>query len=114
MVRAPRGGTTMEIDWADGHTSVYPLDYLRGWCPCAGCQGHGGEPHFVTGGSADLADIAESGNYALHLKWADGHETGIYTFEHLRAICGCPSCQPNGPPRDSPPVPAGRSEPARQ
>ena len=30
-VRAPRGALTLEIDWADGHTSVHPhrRPYLR-------------------------------------------------------------------------------------
>lgn len=24
--------------------------------------------------------------------WSDGHSTGIYPFEHLRAVCPCPRC----------------------
>jgi DUF971 family protein len=26
------------------------------------------------------------GNYALNPRWADGHETGIYSFEYLRVL----------------------------
>ena len=46
-IRSPRGGRTTEIDWADGHKGVYPHAMLRGYCPCAGCQGHSGEIRFI-------------------------------------------------------------------
>ena len=39
-VRHEKGARRLSIAWDDGHTSVYSLDYLRSWCPCAGCQGH--------------------------------------------------------------------------
>ena len=32
------------------------------------------------------------GRYALRFRWSDGHSTGIYTFEHLRELCPCPTC----------------------
>ena len=73
MTRAPypvevrRDGTarTVHITWSDGHVSAYPFAYLRGWCPCAGCQGHGGERRFVHGPS-DLERIGLVGRYALN------------------------------------------------
>jgi DUF971 family protein len=43
------------------------------------------------------------GNYALHFEWSDGHSTGIYTFDHLRKLCPCPQCCPEGleePPQE--------------
>jgi Uncharacterized protein conserved in bacteria len=30
--------------------------------------------------------ISSVGNYAITISWSDGHSTGIYSFEHLRAI----------------------------
>ena len=32
----------LRLTWTDGHVAEYDYDYLRGWCPCAGCQGHSG------------------------------------------------------------------------
>jgi DUF971 family protein len=29
------------------------------------------------------------GNYAIGIRWSDGHETGIYSFERLRQLCPC-------------------------
>jgi DUF971 family protein len=82
----------MEIDWADGHRGVYPHELLRGFCPCANCQGHGGPIEFVEGGDLELTDIQPVGNYALRLVWRDGHQTGIYSHGFLRRLCACSSC----------------------
>ena len=27
------------------------------------------------------------GNYAVEIRWSDGHDTGIYPFDRLRAMC---------------------------
>jgi DUF971 family protein len=95
-VRSPRGARTTEIDWGDGHKGIYPHAILRGYCPCAGCQGHSGTIAFVeTGDSAqELEDIRPVGNYALELKWFDGHASGIYSYPFLRALCRCDACRP--------------------
>ena len=96
-VRSPRGARETEIEFADGHVGVYPHESLRGYCPCAQCQGHNGPIHFVEGGDLELRDIAEVGNYALSLTWGDGHRTGIYSFRYLRALCCCAQCAPGDP-----------------
>lgn len=91
-LRAPRGARVMEIDWADGHGATYPHELLRGFCPCAQCQGHDGPISFVEGGDLELQDIQSVGNYAVRLVWGDGHQTGIYSFRYLRELCACSSC----------------------
>jgi DUF971 family protein len=96
-VRAPRGARVMEIVFDDGHTAILPHEQLRGFCPCATCQGHSGPIRFVPGGDLELEEISEVGNYALRILWGDGHSTGLYTFRFLRALCMCAECSP-GPP----------------
>jgi DUF971 family protein len=96
-VHAPRGARTMEILFEDGHRAEYPHELLRGYCPCATCQGHQGPVRFVRETSGDgpdleLTDISEVGNYALKLTWADGHSTGLYSFSFLRKLCFCEQC----------------------
>ena len=85
-LRAPEGALQMEIDWADGHTHVYPHRILRGFCPCASCQGHSGPIAFVASGAPQLVAIDEVGQYALRLGWDDQHRTGIYSFAYLREL----------------------------
>ncbi len=96
------------IDWSDGHKSEFSNAYLRDECPCASCTGaHGTEPQRSNyAGEAAAAgnpfqmfkpklrmeSIEEVGSYAIRIYWNDGHNTGIYSFDHLRAICPCTEC----------------------
>jgi len=98
-VRSPRGARTTEIDWADGHKGVYPHRILRGYCPCAGCQGHSGTITFIEHQDIDLEidELAPVGNYALQITWFDGHDSGIYSYSYLRSLCQCEACHgPHG------------------
>jgi DUF971 family protein len=97
-VRSPRGARSTEIEWGDGHVGQYPHEILRGYCPCAGCQGHSGEISFISPSSTqlELETIEPVGNYALSLKWFDGHNSGIYSYKYLRALCQCDECRPEG------------------
>ncbi len=84
----------VRIDWADGQQSIYSFTYLRQICPCATCNElrRNLDPLRVL--SPDQAvttaelrperPVALVGNYALQFFWADGHNTGIYSFEFLR------------------------------
>lgn len=81
-IHAPRGSNRLEIVWDDGTTTGYSHRLLRGYCPCANCQGHHGTLKFIEGDSSELLDIEEVGDYALRFEWPDCG-TGIYTFPHL-------------------------------
>lgn len=95
--------TLLAIDWRDGHVGVYPLSYLRGWCPCALCQGHGARQGFAEHAPGPrLTAMEQVGNYALAVTWSDGHDTGIWPWAYLRELCPCPAC---GGPRAGTPDP---------
>ncbi len=32
------------------------------------------------------------GSYAMRFTWGDGHDQGLYTWEHLRSLCECSVC----------------------
>lgn len=85
-LKAPHGARTLEITWSDGHGSSYPHELLRGFCPCASCQGHSSGIRFIAGGNLEIRAIEQVGNYAIQLTWGDGHTAGIYTFRYLRAL----------------------------
>ncbi len=99
LVKAPHGARSMEIEWADGHRALLPHDILRGYCPCATCQGHGGDVKYVAGGDLDLVELKQVGRYALQFTWADRHDAGIYTYGYLRSLCQCDECKPTFDPR---------------
>ncbi len=106
-IRSPRGATVTEIDWGDGHKGVYPHVVLRGYCPCAGCQGHSGTIRFVPceGIQLELEDIEVVGNYALRFQWFDGHGTGLYSYKYLRSLCQCDLCKPGVAKSERPELP---------
>ena len=92
----------IRIDWKDGHHSNYPLAYLRDECPCATCTGaHGTPPRQPTAISPfqmytaklKILGVEPVGNYALRINWSDGHNTGIYSWDHFREICPCEVCR---------------------
>ena len=92
----------LEIIWADGHRSVYPLAGLRRVCPCAECRG-GHEAMSVPVDRHALHENPDKpwqitnaelvGNYAMSFAWADGHDAGIYTWTFLRDLCPCDQCE---------------------
>ena len=95
----------IEIDWKDGHHSSFSVEYLRDWCPCASCTGaHGTEPRPKTTEGAGnpfpmykpklkMLGIEPVGTYAMKIEWSDGHNTGIYSYDHFRHICPCNECR---------------------
>ena len=84
----------LDIDWADGTHSVYPVAYLRKSCPCAGCktdrQAQKKSRLHVLGKHVDgpitVVSAEPIGNYAIKLHWSDQHASGIYSYAYLREI----------------------------
>lgn len=91
-IRHLREEGRVRITWSDDHIGDYDYAYLRGWCPCALCQGHGNDIRFVRAVEPRLQGIEAVGRYAVNLTWTDGHETGIYSWAYLRELCPCAAC----------------------
>ena len=88
----------LSVEWDDGHHGRHTMQLLRTTCPCASCNverdaQNGLNPlPVITPGKFELRSIHVVGSYALQLSWADGHSTGIYSFEFLRQLCECEEC----------------------
>jgi DUF971 family protein len=97
-IKASREEGRLTIDWADGHVSHFEAARLRLACPCAFCAGEAGRPGWLatqpelTEPQRRLVDVRLVGAYAIAPSWADGHDTGYYTFDSLREMCPCPEC----------------------
>ena len=86
------GRYAVGIDWQDGHGSIYPFEFLRLECPCAGCaeaRGAGAPP---SRGPAETwpTEIKREGA-GLRIRWQDGHDTA-YQGRDLRQRCQCAVC----------------------
>jgi DUF971 family protein len=89
----------LAVAWDDGHESYYEFETLRRACPCALCQGETNVmteskplPQKLTPASFELRSWQFVGGYAIQPQWADGHASGIYSFQYLRDLCDCAEC----------------------
>jgi DUF971 family protein len=90
-------GNELALAFDDGEELYLPLDLLRRACPCAACQG---EPDALGRVLRPVQQIGPRGfellksevigGYAIQLYWADGHSTGLYTFDYLRRLALLP------------------------
>jgi DUF971 family protein len=92
--------TGLTICWPDGSSSHYPIAHLRRMSPSAEARqlrdqlesnplavlpssprrggAHAGP---ITALSAELV-----GHYAIRIRFSDGHDTGLFTWDYLRTI----------------------------
>lgn len=83
--------------WEDEHRTTYRARDLRLRCRCASCvEEMSGRP--LLDPASVAADVVARGielvgQYAINIRWSDGHETGIYNFRDLRASCPCADCE---------------------
>ncbi|UCE87862.1 MAG: DUF971 domain-containing protein [Deltaproteobacteria bacterium] len=91
-----RGPRELAIDWSDGHASAFDVRALRLACGCATCVDEWTGKALLDDSRvpADVHPIAirPVGRYAIQIDWSDGHDTGIYPFRRLRALCRCERC----------------------
>jgi ATP-binding protein involved in chromosome partitioning len=97
-----RTDTALTIEWSNGESYTLDALALRTNCPCAGCREKRGEDIHskpLTGKKRSLAIIENTieqettleriwsiGSYAIGIRWKDGHDSGIYTYELLRSL----------------------------
>ncbi len=90
QIRYLEAEDTLRVLFSDDLEVDLPTVYLRGFCPCALCQGHqGGDPRWIPITSRAMIiveDVTPVGAYAICIRWRDGHDTGIHTFSSLRAL----------------------------
>jgi DUF971 family protein len=75
----------LEITFADGKCFRLPSEFLRVYSPSAEVRGHGPGQEVLQPGKKDVQIVAVEpvGQYAVQLRFSDGHDTGIYSWELL-------------------------------
>jgi len=75
----------LELAFDSGERFELPAEYLRVYSPSAEVQGHGpGEEVLQLGKEeVNIAHVEPVGQYAVLLRFDDGHDTGIYSWETL-------------------------------
>ena len=92
----------LKISWSDGAEVTLSAETLRKNCPCAGCRESRGDTSHASPlipkkrglnviqntkeESLKIESIWAVGNYALGIKWGDGHDDGIFSYELLSGL----------------------------
>lgn len=87
-------GDELAVKWADGTDDFYKMDRLRALSPSAETQGErdllgnqiSGDQQGVDFSGVTVTGWKPVGGYGLQLTFSDGHNTGIYSFDHLKEI----------------------------
>ena len=79
------------IDWQDGQKCALGLKFLRGECRCAMCVDEVTHERLIDVDSIaediEVSEMSLVGNYALRIRWSDGHDTGLFTWTVLHELC---------------------------
>lgn len=73
---------TLEVVYADKSFTL-AAGYLRMKSPSADNKG---KTH-IYHPQVSMEQVTSVGNYAMQIKFSDGHSTGIYTWEYVRLLC---------------------------
>ena len=92
-IRVDRAEGWLEMDWVGDGILRVSLSDVRKACPCALCGDirakQDAQLQMITVDqtpSVELSEVVPVGNYAIQIRWADGHDTGIYTYSYLKQL----------------------------
>jgi DUF971 family protein len=76
------------LTYSDGQDYNLAAEYLRVYSPSAEVRGHGEGNETLQFGKrlVTISALEKAGNYALQIVFSDGHDSGIYSWEYLRAL----------------------------
>lgn len=85
----------LDVEWTDGRRIHYPIAWLRRMSPSADARELRKEmdanpltvlPASAASGPLTATAIEPVGNYAIRIRFSDGHASGIYSWQYLREI----------------------------
>jgi DUF971 family protein len=84
-LRVREQGRLLRVTFEDGTSFDLSAEYLRVKSPSAEVQGHSPADRKTVGGKRNVAIAAVDpvGNYAVRLRFDDGHDTGLFTWHYL-------------------------------
>jgi DUF971 family protein len=83
-----RRSESVEVVWEDGLAATFSLGQLRRSCPCAACRNardQGRPPWNGDDATLRVTDAELVGAWGFRPTWQDGHGTGIFPWDRLRA-----------------------------
>ncbi|HVZ90146.1 MAG TPA: DUF971 domain-containing protein [Rhizomicrobium sp.] len=87
-LRLDKERATLSVAFDTGELFRLSAEYLRVESPSAEVKGHGpGQKRIVTGKEqVKIVDLEPVGNYAVRIRFDDGHDTGLYSWDYLHEL----------------------------
>ena len=89
-IRVHKEAGVLELVWTDDDVSRIPFRAVRQDCRCAACVDEFTGRQILDRNSVSESivpdDVSLTGNYALKFLWSDSHDSGLFTWDHLRSI----------------------------
>ena len=87
-IKLHRQSRVLELHFDDGFECNLSCEYLRVHSPSAEVQGHGpGQDVLqVDKESVGIDGLEPVGHYALKIRFDDGHDSGLYTWDYLYGL----------------------------
>ena len=84
-IKYSRNDRILSISFSNDERFELSAEFLRVYSPSAEVRGHGpGQEVLQTGKESVTVEAIEPvGNYAVRLRFDDGHATGLYSFDEL-------------------------------
>ena len=78
----------LEVAFSDGRDFRFTCEFLRINSPSAAVRGHGSGQEVLQVGKKNvgITAIDPVGTYAVKLRFSDGHDTGLYSWDYLYDI----------------------------
>lgn len=78
----------LEVGFDTGEVFFLPCEYLRVNSPSAEVQGHGPDQRVLVHGkrAVNIVGIDPVGHYGVLLRFDDGHDTGIFSWQTLHQL----------------------------
>jgi DUF971 family protein len=87
-IRLSPDKTRLTLVFSGGEPLVLEAEYLRVESPSAEVQGHSPDEKKTIAGkrSVHILGLEPVGNYAVRIRFDDGHDTGLFTWAYLKKL----------------------------
>jgi DUF971 family protein len=87
-LRVDRERQNLTVSFDTGERFVLRAEYLRVESPSAEVQGHGPSQRQTVAGKrkVKIEAVEPVGNYAARIRFDDGHDTGLYSWDYLHEL----------------------------
>ena len=88
QIKLHKKSRRLELIYADGRRYDLPAEYLRVLSPSAEVKGHGhGQEVLLVGKEkVGITAVEPVGQYAIRLRYSDGHDSGLYSWAYLEEL----------------------------